>query len=103
MAKFIFNTTFCMEDSDTQVFLSWLKAEFLPALTSNGMASDPVLSKVLAATELGEGQSLSLQLRVADDASLEKWQSAEWPRLEASVVSKFGRRVLLFSTVMEIL
>ena len=84
MAKFIFNTTFCMEDSDTQVFLSWLKAEFLPALTSNGMASDPVLSKVLAATELGEGQSLSLQLRIADDASLEKWQSAEWPRLEAS-------------------
>ena len=103
MAKFIFNTTFCVEDRELQIFLSWLKSDFIPSLTEKGIATDPVLSKVMAATELGEGISLSLQVKIDDADGLDKWQKAEWPGFESSVVSKFGRKVLFFSTVMEVL
>lgn len=100
----IFNTTYCVTKRKYELFVEWLRETYIPAVTKDGVMKEPVLSKVLGQTELGDsGESVSLQLRVADPETLEAWKAEEAEKYQKEMARKFGQEVLYFNSVMEII
>lgn len=104
MNKVIFNTTFCVPNDSYDDFISWLKSEFISSVTASGVMSSPVLARVLSDTQLGpDGVALSLQLRAESHSVLSEWQKHEWQQHLSAIASRYGTKVLYFSTVMELI
>lgn len=99
---FIYNTSFHVTDGAKHLFLTWLKAVFIPAAISDGIFRRPVLTRILMEVEPGS-TSYALQFYTSDLAQAREWESTVGSQLKLALHKKLGEQVLSFVTFMEIL
>ena len=95
----IFNTTYHVENSVLNEFIEFLKSDFIPAAETGSEMTHARLVKILSHQE--EGTSLALQFDVAIPEKLDDWYEATGDALNEKLQSRFGQKVLGFSTLME--
>lgn len=102
---YVYNTTFVCEESRLEEFLIWVDAEFIPAITSSGDAVQPQLAHVLPVneTEDNEASSFSVQVKLEDADTMEKWMKSEFFPAVDGLRKRFGEQVLFFATILEVL
>lgn len=99
---FIYNTSFHVADGARQVFITWLKAVFIPSALSDGFFRHPVLTRILMEVEPGS-TSYALQLYAPELEQAREWESTTGAQLRLSLHKQLGEQVLSFVTFMEIL
>lgn len=100
MDKYIINITFCLEKNCTAEWYTWLKTDFLPMLDTYEGLSEPQLVHVKIHQE--ETESYSLQHKATPQA-VQAWQT-EWANnARTAAEQRFGQRILLFDTILQIL
>lgn len=93
----LYNTTFGVETSATDAWITFMKTEFMPAMAQQ--LYHVSLCKILV--ENPEGlTSYALHGSVDSYEQLQAWQEAEQLFLR-QLRTQFGERVLWFSTLME--
>lgn len=97
----IYNTTFYIEKEAVAEGLEYLKKQYIPAATAGGLVTEPRMSRVLASAAPGEGESISVQFRVADTDILNRWMAQYGQPLQRSLAERFGEKMVGFSTVLE--
>jgi hypothetical protein len=99
---YIYNTTFCLEDSVLEAWKNWLDDEYIPLMTAGGDFANLHILRVLT-ENAGDALSISVQFSVETLVSVDRWRKEKEPLLAASVTREFGTKVLYFSTVLEVL
>jgi hypothetical protein len=99
---YIYNTTFCLEDSVLEAWKSWLDDEYIPFMTAGGVFADLHIFRVLT-ENAGDSISISVQFSVGTLVAVDRWRKEQEQLLAASVNRLFGTKVLYFSTVLEVL
>lgn len=102
---YIYNTTFICDDSRLDEFSIWVNTEFIPKLTSSGLATSPQLAHVIPTHQKkdDEAESFSVQVHLQDIDSLETWMKDTFlPAIDA-FTKRFGDKILYFPTILEIL
>jgi Domain of unknown function (DUF4286) len=99
---YIYNTTFCLEDSALDAWKQWLDEEYVPMMTSEGSFFDLHIFRVLT-ENAGDSISISVQFSVGTLVAVDRWRKEQEQLLAASVNRLFGTKVLYFSTVLEVL
>ncbi|MCC8170470.1 MAG: DUF4286 family protein [Parabacteroides sp.] len=97
----IYNTTFYIEKGVVSEGVDYLKKHYIPAATAGGWATEPWMSRVLAASAPGDGESISVQFRIADADTLDRWIAQCGQLLQRSLAERFGEKMVGFSTVLE--
>jgi hypothetical protein len=99
---YIYNTTFCLEESVLDTWKRWLDEEYIPLMTGDGTFSNLRIYRVLT-ENAGDSISISVQFSVETLAIVSRWQKEKEPLLAATVTHLFGTKALYFSTVLEVL
>ncbi len=99
---YIYNTTFCLEDSVLEAWKSWLDDEYIPFMMAGGAFTDLHIFRVLT-ENAGDSISISVQFSVGTLVAVDRWRKEQEQLLAASVNRLFGTKVLYFSTVLEVL
>ena len=99
---YIYNTTFCLEESILAEWKEWLDDHYVPFMTEDGSFSDLHIYRVLAESP-EDALSLSVQFSVETLSAVARWQNEREPVLAREVTRLFGTKVLFFSTVLEVL
>lgn len=99
----VFNTTFHVGEAHCQEFLAWLREEYVPRATAHGVLTHPRLHRIMGhrGADADGGVSYALQLEVASLGQLQRWNLDVGKDLMARMASRFGSRVVAFSTMME--
>lgn len=99
----VFNTTFHVGEAHCQEFLAWLREEYVPRATAHGVLTHPRLHRIMVhrCADADGCVSYALQLEVASLGQLQRWNLAVGKDLMARMASRFGSRVVAFSTMME--
>lgn len=93
-----YNTTFVVHPSCEQVFLDYLRAEYIPMLGQ--MPLNLSLKRVQAHEEEADSVSLALSFDTLDEESLIAFLSTTGKEAADHLTARFGESVLGFSTVM---
>lgn len=99
--RHLVNTTFIVEPEITGEWISWLGSHYIAAAMSDPVcAVSPLLCRILAPMEGGEGYALQMIINRPDMAAYftEKLQ----PRLLETMAERFGTRAMGFTTLMEV-
>jgi hypothetical protein len=99
---YIYNTTFCLEDSALDDWKSWLDEQYIPMMTADGSFSDVRIFRVLT-ENAGDSFSISVQFSVEALVNVQRWQKEKEQQLALDITRRFGTKVLYFSTVLEVL
>lgn len=98
----IYNTTFGIDPAVEAEFLDWLKAEFIPAATSDGeYFHTPELMRVVTADP--EANSIALHLRADSTDDIAKWYEDHGARLFAHIQKTWNGHVVFFSTTLTLI
>lgn len=99
---YILNTTFVLDHSLTDVFVSWLKEVYLPAAMATGIFGNSRVAKILQDQD-------PLTVNIACELSCEslseaaRWHDETASLLRDDIASRWGERVLNFSTYLKTL
>ena len=96
----IYNTTFHVEDEVHDMFLFFIRNKFVPQASDSGLLSEPRLAHIYKQHN-DKGRSYSLQFRVKDIETLNKWVVGVEKTIQAELVASFGHKVAGFATLME--
>ncbi len=95
----IYNTTFSVDPSAVKEFVEWIKEAYLPMALSDGRLSNPQLMRIMAQQE--GGVAYALQLQADSLGTLQRWYQGTGKELTGQMTSRFGQRIVGFSTMME--
>lgn len=96
---YIYNTTFGVDPALEKEFLEWLASEFIAVSTVDGeYFHDPELFKV----QTGDPQNntFALHLRADDIDDINRWYADHGARLFDHLMSRWGGRVVYFTTTL---
>jgi hypothetical protein len=99
---YIYNTTFCLEDSVLDAWKAWLDERYVPMMTEDGVFSNLRVFRVLT-ENAGDSFSISVQFSVEALVGVQRWQKEKEHLLTAEITHLFGTKALYFSTVLEVL
>lgn len=92
----IVNTTFYVDETLEERFLSWIRRSYAPACP----LTDLSVARILINVE--EGMSaFAVRMHAQDINEATAWTEGEAPLLLAPVTAEFGERLLHFITLME--
>ena len=97
----IFNTTYHVEEQILDEFLNYLKTEFVPAAIESQELKAPRMTRVLS-QEQTNGHSFALQFEINELDGLDDWYNQTGEALNEEMISRFGEKVVGFSTLMEV-
>lgn len=96
----IFNTTFHVDNSVFERYLTFIKETYIPLATRSGSLQSPSLSRIHA--NHGEsGVSLALQFKAENIEILNQWADQIGDNLQKEIVKQFGDKVAGFPTLLE--
>ncbi len=98
----ILNTTFHVHKSVRSEFLVWVRNVYIRAAIATGFLSDPLLTRVIGGED-PEGTSFALQLKSHSLREAARWHDETAVLLRDDMTSRFGERVLYFTTYLEVL
>ncbi len=93
------NTTFLVEPALIEEWTKWIHADYIPAMLEAG-ATSPLALRILS-TEESEGVSFAVQGLWPDKKAAAEWNEGAQTRLLGEGFSRWGSRVLYFTTLME--
>lgn len=100
----IHNTTFVCSQRELPSLLGLLRGELIPSLLRDGYAKSPRLARVASVMpDAQDAESISLQFEFHTTADYTTWKRSRLPELETKLTSEFGEKVLLFSTLLQVL
>lgn len=97
----LLNTTFHVHRSIDNLFVEWVKQIYIPTAQSAGL-SNVLFSRILTNTD-PEGTSYAVQLHATDKDKATFWHDTDAARLKEELATRWGERVLYFTTYMEII
>ena len=101
---FIYNVTTHVEPSIEKQWLDWMHEEHIPQMIKTGKFTKALLLKVKTEDDdnLG-GKSYATQFQCVHQSSLEAYLKKDAGILRKSAQEKFGEKVLLFRTELELI
>lgn len=96
----IYNTTICIENDVLGECLEYLKESYIPRATSGGFLMSPRMHRVVGSERDG-AESYTVQFRVKNQDTLAWWLETEGRALQQEMVTRFGAKVIGFSTLLE--
>ncbi|MGC3977632.1 MAG: DUF4286 family protein [Paludibacteraceae bacterium] len=98
----IYNTTYVVENTEIALWMKWIEETHVPFMRKTGKFSAPQITKILY-PETSNSTSFSVQFKTKDLETLGIWSELYAETLQEEIVKKFGKDVLPFSTVMEVM
>lgn len=98
----IYNTTYVVENQKITVWKKWIDDIHIPFMRKTGKFTSPQITKILF-PDNGETTSFSVQFKIKNLESLGIWSELYAEQLQHDITKRFGKDVLPFSTVMEII
>ena len=96
----IFNTTFHVYELIVDSFKEWVIGRYIPnALAVKGITS-PEFARIMIEVQEGYA-SFAVQFKADSPNTAVGWHDGEAAELRAELTSRFGDRVLFFTTYME--
>ncbi len=95
----IYNTTFSVDSASVKEFVEWIRTSYLPMALADRQLSRPQLMRIMAQQE--GGATYALQLQAESLGALQRWYQSTGKDLTARMTSRFGQRIVGFSTMME--
>lgn len=96
----ILNTTFHIHVSISDEFLRWVRESYFPSALASGLLTDPVLARLLIQVQ-EDAEGYAVQLRAASTEDAARWHDGEGDRLRRELTTRFGQRLVFFTTYME--
>ncbi|MDE5608700.1 MAG: DUF4286 family protein [Muribaculaceae bacterium] len=101
--EYIHNTTFIVERSVADDFISWARNVYIPAAERSGHFRDITMAKILAEIDPA-AINFCIQMRSESLSSSEQWHCDTALILKDDIAARLGaERVMFFSTDMEII
>lgn len=98
----LINTTFCVDRTINASFRQWLDKVYINAALSTPFLSQPMLTRVLG-QEDPDADTYALHLKATTLEEARRWHDDTAALLRQDMTSRFGRKVLFFTTYLEIL
>lgn len=98
--KIIYNTTFAVELSHADEFVTYLQEVYIPSILETGLLSRHRLVEVLHSDPSEGVKSLALQFEVDALEHLEAYSAEHASQHTQMLSDRFGQAVLGFSTLM---
>ena len=96
----IANTTFVIERELLDSFLQWLKSVYLPTALGSNVFSSSRVAKVLT-NESPEVVSIACELTGESLSEIVRWHQDNATVLRAEMSTRWGERVLYFTTYLD--
>lgn len=99
----LFNTTFCINRTDEQNFMQWVRTIYLPTATRQRFSE---IKTLRVESPEPETATFAVQFVAPTAGHGEQWRREHLPALTAEAAARFGlsaERLLHFSTAMEII
>lgn len=100
--KFIHNTTFVAERSVAESFVDWANEVYIVAARESGIFSDIHLLKILVEVD-PSAINYAVQMRSNSLNDAGRWLRDTATLLHDDLKSRFGDKILYFSTDMEVI
>jgi hypothetical protein len=97
----IINTTFHVEKSVEQQFLSWINQIYKTKAIETGLFSNPVLAKVLADVD-PNAEAYAFQMKAEALDKAQNWHDQDATALRQDMFNRWGEKVLFFTTYLDI-
>lgn len=98
----IYNTTFHVSDEVERMFLDYIRLQYVPMATADGIMKNPILTRVMGSAHDG-GMSYALQMQAESVKELQKWCLGTGKTLSARISTHFGNSVVGFTTMMDVI
>ncbi len=98
----LFNTTFHIHTSISDIFLEWVRSEYIPAAKAAGIFSNLAFLKILIKHD-PDAESYAVQMLCEHKELAEEWHDSTAADLRGRMVRSYGERILFFTTYMEVL
>jgi hypothetical protein len=96
----IVNTTFHAEDDICDEYIRFMKEFYIPEAVNSGFLHEPRFARIRAQHE-ERGSSYSVQFKVKNTDTLNRWYAAKGEVLQKELATRFGNKVLGFVTLLE--
>jgi len=97
----IYNVTVNVEDAVLPQWIKWMKSTHIPEVLATGKFIEATMSKVLVEEELG-GTTYSVQYKVKDRETLDRYYREDADRLRKETLKHFGDSLVAFRTELEV-
>lgn len=98
----IFNTTFHVHEFVVEPFKKWIKDVYIPAALLTDGISSPEFARILIDVQ-EEYASFAMQFKADSHETAVEWHDGKAAALRSELMSRFGDRVLFFTTYMELI
>ena len=96
----VYNTTFNIENDILTECIEYLKKSYMPRASASGFLRTPYLRRILQ-DESEDASSYSVQFHVKNPETLEYWMQSEGRALQEELITRFGTKIVGFSTLLE--
>lgn len=96
--RIIYNTTYIINDSIEQKWLSFMKADYLPILRNDRLCDDIIFSKV--SIDQPEGKTYSLQMVFESPEQQQYFLHHCLAELEEKIIRNFTGEYVCFSSLL---
>lgn len=97
---FLLNTTFHVENSLIEEFLTWIKEIYIPEAMSSGLLKNPKLSRILIEVDpAATSYAMQFNADTIEQASL--WHDEIGAELRGQLSRRWPERIVFFTTYME--
>lgn len=99
---YLHNTTFVVERSATEEFLTWVRTTYIPAAKHSGHFKEVNLVKILMEID-PDASNYAVQMRSTSLENARQWHNDVATILKDDISARMGERVVFFSTDMEVI
>lgn len=96
-----YNVTCNVSPEIAEEWIAWMKNEHLPELMETELFKSYTFCKLLTEADDNEGINYTIQYKLEDLETLEKYTIDFGPVLKQKTLDKWGERVLAYRSVME--
>ena len=97
----VHNITFCVDRSVAEEFLPWVREVCVPMAVEAGFRHR-MLCRVMGSPDPGV-ESYALHLEADGLATVKAWTQSHAKRLATDIAGRWGERVLMFATNLQVL
>ncbi|MCR9012596.1 MULTISPECIES: DUF4286 family protein [Gabonibacter] len=97
--RYVYNTTFHVENDTEASLINWMQNHHLPAIREKGLCSDILFTRIK--TQEPQGKSFSLQLIFPAEKDYQAFLEKHQEELLKKLLDQFDQQVLYFSTLLE--
>ncbi|MFV0471386.1 MAG: DUF4286 family protein [Paludibacteraceae bacterium] len=99
----IYNTTYVVDKNRQNAWKIWINETHIPYMNKTGKFDYYQTTKILFPENSDNTESFSVQFKIKDLEMLGVWSELHAEELQNEISGLFGKDVLPFSTVMEII